>query len=274
MEQVSSLKDVIAKKDEELQNVQKLKGNNATVPRRGLSNLRLLGPSSPRRHSIGPSPIARRGKASGSYGRATSDVDNCSEYSSKHSDSGSPRSSDEIKHRKDLHQLSKFAGGSKEIDIEDDIELIGLGDADSEDRLSDISDSCLSMGTETDGSISSAVELTRFPETAKPLEITEEPEPHMAPVKPEKSAKMVKAAPPKDKSNIPSKIPKQTLKPPGQTRPSRLSIATSSSSKALTICITMEISYMIFGVNLRRESSNLLDWPQVLKDRRLALQLQ
>ncbi|WZZ13081.1 hypothetical protein YC2023_106170 [Brassica napus] len=233
MEQVSSLKDVIAKKDEELQNVQKLKENNATVPKRGLSNLRLLGPSSPRRHSIGPSQNGLRGKPSGLYGRSTSDVDNCSEYSSKHSDSGSPRSSDELKLRKDLHQLSKFAGGSKEIDIEDDIELIGLGDADSEDRLSDISDSCLSMGTETDGSISSAVELTLFPETVKPLEITEEPETHLAPEKPEKSAKTVKTVP-KDKTSIPSKIPKQTLKPPGQTRPSRLSIATSSSSKALT----------------------------------------
>ncbi|CAF1720291.1 unnamed protein product [Brassica oleracea var. botrytis] len=201
MEQVSSLKDVIAKKDEELQNVQKLKGNNATVPKRGLSNLRLLGPSSPRRHSIGPSPNGRRGKPSGLFGRSTSDVDNCSEYSSKHSDSGSPRSSDELKHRKDLHQLSKFAGGSKEIDLEDDIELIGLGDADSEDRLSDISDSCLSMGTETDGSISSAVELTLFPETEKPLEITERPEaPQLAPEKPEKSAKMVKNVT-KDKDN-------------------------------------------------------------------------
>ncbi|CAG7861012.1 unnamed protein product [Brassica rapa] len=197
MEQVSSLKDVIAKKDEELQNVHKLKENNATVPKRGLSNLRLLGPSSPRRHSIGPSQNGLRGKPSGLYGRSTSDVDNCSEYSSKHSDSGSPRSSDELKLRKDLHQLSKFAGGSKEIDIEDDIELIGLGDADSEDRLSDISDSCLSMGTETDGSISSAVELTLFPETVKPLEITEEPETHLAP---EKSAKTVKTVP-KDKDN-------------------------------------------------------------------------
>ncbi|CAN7090540.1 unnamed protein product [Brassica rapa subsp. narinosa] len=200
MEQVSSLKDVIAKKDEELQNVHKLKENNATVPKRGLSNLRLLGPSSPRRHSIGPSQNGLRGKPSGLYGRSTSDVDNCSEYSSKHSDSGSPRSSDELKLRKDLHQLSKFAGGSKEIDIEDDIELIGLGDADSEDRLSDISDSCLSMGTETDGSISSAVELTLFPETVKPLEITEEPETHLAPEKPEKSAKTVKTVP-KDKDN-------------------------------------------------------------------------
>ncbi|KAJ0265576.1 Kinesin-like protein KIN-14J [Hirschfeldia incana] len=234
MEQVSNLKDVIAKKDEELQNVQKQKGNSTTVPRRGLSNLRLLGPSSPRRHSIGPSPNARRGKASGSFGRATSDADNCSEYSSKHSESGSPRSSDELKHRKDLHQLSKFAGGSKEIDLEDDIELIGLGDADSEDRLSDISDSCLSMGTETDGSISSAVELTLFPEPVKPLEIREEPEPRLAPEKPEKSAKMVKAVAKDNRTSIPSKIPKQTLKPPGQTRPSRLSIATSSSSKALT----------------------------------------
>ncbi|RID44499.1 hypothetical protein BRARA_I01287, partial [Brassica rapa] len=90
MEQVSSLKDVIAKKDEELQNVHKLKENNATVPKRGLSNLRLLGPSSPRRHSIGPSQNGLRGKPSGLYGRSTSDVDNCSEYSSKHSDSGSP----------------------------------------------------------------------------------------------------------------------------------------------------------------------------------------
>ncbi|CAH8255956.1 unnamed protein product [Arabidopsis lyrata] len=234
MEQVSNLKDVIAKKDEELQNFQKLKGNNATSLKRGLSNLRLVGPSSPRRHSIGASPNARRGKAPGLFGRGTSDVDNCSEYSSKHSDSGSQQSSDERKHRKDFHQPSKFAGGAKGIDFDDeDVELVGLADADSEERLSDISDSCLSMGTETDGSISSAVELTLFPETAKPLEITERPEAQMTSEKPEKSVKMGKTEP-KDRTNIPSKIPKQTLKPPGQTRPSRLSIATSSSSKALT----------------------------------------
>ncbi|CAE5962284.1 unnamed protein product [Arabidopsis arenosa] len=235
MEQVSNLKDVIAKKDEELQNFQKLKGNNPTSLKRGLSNLRLVGPSSPRRHSIGASPNARRGKASGLFGRGTSDVDNCSEYSSKHSDSGSQQSSDERKHRKDFHQPSKFAGGAKGIDFDDeDVELVGLADADSEERLSDISDSCLSMGTETDGSISSAVELTLFPETAKPLEITEQPEAHMTSEKPEKSVKMGKTEPKDSRTNIPSKIPKQTLKPPGQTRPSRLSIATSSSSKALT----------------------------------------
>jgi kinesin family protein C2/C3 len=234
MEQVSNLKDVIAKKDEELQNFQKVKGNNATSLKRGLSNLRLVGPTSPRRHSIGASPNARRGKASGLFGRGTSDVDNCSEYSSKHSDSGSQQSSDERKHQKDYHQPSKFAGAAKGIDFDDeDVELVGLADADSEDRLSDISDSCLSMGTETDGSISSAVELTLFPETAKPLELIERPEARMTSEKLEKSVKMGKTEP-KDRTNIPSKIPKQTLKPPGQTRPSRLSIATSSSSKALT----------------------------------------
>jgi kinesin family protein C2/C3 len=235
MEQVSNLKDVIAKKDEELQNFQKVKGNNATSLKRGLSNLRLVGPTSPRRHSIGASPNARRGKASGLFGRGTSDVDNCSEYSSKHSDSGSQQSSDERKHQKDYHQPSKFAGAAKGIDFDDeDVELVGLADADSEDRLSDISDSCLSMGTETDGSISSAVELTLFPETAKPLELIERPEARMTSEKLEKSVKMGKTEPKDSRTNIPSKIPKQTLKPPGQTRPSRLSIATSSSSKALT----------------------------------------
>lgn len=187
------MKDVIAKKDEELQNFQKPTGNNAIVPKRGLSKLRLLGPSSPRRHSIGASPNTRRGKTSCLTGRTTSDVDNCSEYSSKHSDSGSPHSSDELKHQKDiLHQPSKFAGGGKETDFEEDIELIGLADADSEERLSDISDSCLSMGTETDGSVSSVVELTLFPETEKPLEISERPEAHLAPEKPEKSVKIGK----------------------------------------------------------------------------------
>ncbi|KAF3502169.1 hypothetical protein F2Q69_00040945 [Brassica cretica] len=243
------LKDAELQKDEELQNFQKPTGNNATVPKRGLSKLRLLGPSSPRRHSIGASPNARRGKTSDLIGRTTSDVDNCSEYSSKNSDSGSPHSSDELKHRKDLlHQPSKFAGGGKETDVEEDIELIGLADADSEERLSDISDSCLSMGTETDGSVSSVVELTLFPETEKPLEISERPEAQLAPEKPEKSVKMGNKTEPKERSSIPSKIPKQTLKPPGQTRLSRLSVAASSSSKALT--------------------SN------VLEDRQLALHLQ
>ncbi|KAA8520830.1 hypothetical protein F0562_011503 [Nyssa sinensis] len=58
----------------------------------------------------------------------------------------------------------------------EDVELLGFGVADSEERLSDISDGGLSMGTETEGSLSSIVEFTLFPETAKPpAENTEKP---------------------------------------------------------------------------------------------------
>ncbi|KAL2516742.1 P-loop nucleoside triphosphate hydrolase superfamily protein with CH (Calponin-like proteiny) domain [Abeliophyllum distichum] len=91
---------------------------------------------------------------------------------------------DEIRHHKEFFQQSRLAvvGGSQNFtdDIgsmqyitegiknpNEDVELLGFGDADSEERLSDISDSVLSMGTETD-SINSIVEYTLFPETAKP----------------------------------------------------------------------------------------------------------
>jgi kinesin family protein C2/C3 len=42
--------------------------------------------------------------------------------------------------------------------------------ADSKERLSDISDGGLSMGTEIDGSMGSVVEYTLFPEVAKLVE--------------------------------------------------------------------------------------------------------
>jgi kinesin family member C2/C3 len=57
-----------------------------------------------------------------------------------------------------------------------DPELVCFGYADSEERSSDISDSGLSMGTETDGSISSVVELTLFPEHEKTSSSTKEQE--------------------------------------------------------------------------------------------------
>ena len=56
--------------------------------------------------------------------------------------------------------------------VNEDIDLLRFGDADSEERLSDISDGGLSMGTETEGSISSIVEYTLFPELEKAAEIT------------------------------------------------------------------------------------------------------
>lgn len=149
------------------------------------------GSASPRRHSAGgvrPSQRVSGGKSSSE--KAASDLDNSSEYSDKHSEAGSQQSMDEFKHHKEFFRQSRLAvvGGEKspediglkfdvadgERNPNDDVELLGFGEDDSEERLSDISDGVLSMGTETDGSINSIVEYTLFPEKAKPsTEITE-----------------------------------------------------------------------------------------------------
>ncbi|CAN8238501.1 unnamed protein product [Cochlearia groenlandica] len=97
MEQVTNLKDVIAKKDEELQKYQNVNG----VQKRGLSNLRFESPS-PRRHSLGgvvaaaASPIApRRRQGSGSLGRTASD------------------SANESRNQNESRSSSKFSGGHR-----------------------------------------------------------------------------------------------------------------------------------------------------------------
>ncbi|CAH8277774.1 unnamed protein product [Arabidopsis lyrata] len=153
MEQVSNLRDMIAKKDEELQKFQ----NVNVIQKRGLSKLRIVSPT--RRHSLGGALTnsPRRRQGSGLLGRTTSD------------------SADERRNQNESRSSSKFSGGAKDNDIFEDIELLGLEDSDNEERLSDISDSCLSMGTETDGSISSgAMGLTLFPETSNPPEMFEQ----------------------------------------------------------------------------------------------------
>lgn len=168
--QVASLKDVITKKDEELEQLLKANGNGF---KRGMSSLR-YGSSSPRRRSIGTPRQSKQlseGKGLGLSEKTASDMDNCSEYSEKHSETGSPKSIDDFRNQKEFSSQSKLGGDSSQ-NLNEDFELLGFGDADSEERLSDISDGGLSMGTETDGSISSVVEFTLFPEVAKPLEST------------------------------------------------------------------------------------------------------
>ncbi|KAF8365135.1 hypothetical protein HHK36_032878 [Tetracentron sinense] len=181
MEQVASLKDTIAKKNEEIERLQ-LHKDLRTVPpnvngeKRGASSFRYRS-SSPSRHSIGgPSQQNRRlsgGKGSGLIEKAALDQDNCSEYSDKKSETGSQQSMDDFRHHKEFVRQSKLAGGDVGQNFSADVELLGFGDADSEERLSDISDGGLSMGTETDGSTCSVVEFTLFPEGAKPAENTE-----------------------------------------------------------------------------------------------------
>lgn len=208
MEQVSLLKETIAKKDEEIENLQKdlkIAAPNFSPEKRGISSLR-YGSTSPRRHSIGSHQKGQR-LSRGKVEKAASDMDNCSEYSDKHSDAASHHSMDDFRHQKEFFsQQPNSAQGDGFQNVTDDVELLGFGDADSEERLSDISDGGLSMGTETDGSISSAVEFTLFPEVAKPTQNSEKPK-------------------------LPSKIPKppQTHKLV-QTGSSRLSLTKSASN--------------------------------------------
>ncbi|KAK3005763.1 hypothetical protein RJ639_017575 [Escallonia herrerae] len=192
MEQVAFLKDTVAKKDEEIGRLRTLKPNSSGE-KRGISSPR-YGSSSPRRHSMGTPRESRTlsgGKSLGRVEKASSDVDNSSDYSDRHSEAGSQQSLDDFRHHKEFFRQSRLAvvesGQIITDDVEsntavqdggrnltEDFELLGFGDADSEERLSDISDGVLSMGTETDGSINSIVELTLFPETVKrPMESIE-----------------------------------------------------------------------------------------------------
>lgn len=176
--QVASLKDTIAKKDGEIERLLSFK--HTIKGDRSVSSSLRYGSSSPRRHSIGTPHQARRiaaSKISGLSDKAASDGDNCSEYSDRNSEAGSQQSMEEFRHQKDLSYLpSKLSSKDAILSTDDDVELLGLADGDTEERLSDISDSGLSMGTETDGSISSIVEYTLFPETTKPQEESENPE--------------------------------------------------------------------------------------------------
>lgn len=184
--QVSSLKDIITKKDEEIERLQ-VKANGV---KHGMNSLRYGSSSlSPGRRSAGSPRLCQRpseDKRQGQTDKAASDMDNCSECSDKHSEAGSHRSMEDIRHRKEWLSPPKvaardtsqniteeLAAGDMSQNVTEDFELLGFGDGDSEERLSDISDGDLSMGTETDGSMNSAIEFTLFPETAKPAEKSE-----------------------------------------------------------------------------------------------------
>lgn len=220
MEQVAFLKEAITKKDVEIERLQLLKGNG-NGNKHGMSSLR-YGSSSPRGHSIGTPRESRslsRRQSLGNFEKAAFDVDNFSVNSDKHSEAGSHRTMDDSKLHNESSVQTNLAGKDLDQNFADDIELLGFGDADSEERLSDISDGGLSMGgTETDGSICSVVEFTLFPEVSKPSD------------KVEKVEKADKAEKPDniEKSIAPSKLPKLPQKVV-QTKPVRLSMSRSSS---------------------------------------------
>ncbi|XP_062074325.1 kinesin-like protein KIN-14J isoform X2 [Humulus lupulus] len=240
MEQVASLKDVITKKDEELEQLQK---TNVNGVKSSMSATRYRS-SSPRKYSMGTPRQNNRlygGKGSGPSEK-NSDMDNCSEYSEKHSESGSQQSIEDLRNQKEFSSQLKLLGDANQ-NLNEDFDLLGFGDADSEERLSDISDGGLSMGTETDGSIASVVEFTLFPESAKTFENTKS---ENAQTEQSKAEKVQTQKTPTEnnrlertqsevmeKPTIPSRLPK----PPQKSlsvKSSRLSLTTRSSSKVLS----------------------------------------
>lgn len=160
---MASLKDTIARKDEEIEQLQQTK------------DIRSKHSSSPLKHSSSTNSVVGQERMS-SVGRAMAankvgaDHENWSEHSGEVSESGSHQSADDRRPQKE-HSHPKLSVEAAEQSCADP-ELLGFGDADSEERLSDISDGGLSMGTETDGSIGSLVEYNLFPEQAKSSETT------------------------------------------------------------------------------------------------------
>ncbi|KAI7741560.1 hypothetical protein M8C21_006328 [Ambrosia artemisiifolia] len=153
MEQVTNLKDALNKKDEEIEQLRLRKSSSA-------ENGSLKYNSCSPRHSMAdlqPNGIPPCDKSLNIGTKAASDIDNCSEFTDKQSESSSQESTVEFKR-------SRFV--TTDI-VNDDTGLLGLGDVDSEGRLSDVSDDGLSMGTDTDGSMSRIAELTCFPEATK-----------------------------------------------------------------------------------------------------------
>ncbi|KAE9597759.1 putative minus-end-directed kinesin ATPase [Lupinus albus] len=220
MEQVASLKDTVARKDEEIEWLQSQKANH-NGSKLGMTSVRRE-LSSSMRHSVGTPRHSKRLPGARSFGvkeKAASDMDNCSEYSDKHSEAGSHQSMDDFRNKSSSLQL-KFDKEDINQNLNADTELVGFGDADSEVRLSDISDGGLSMGTETDGSISSIVEYTLFPDVEKAAETT-----------PSKNTTADNLpAQSTEKRIVASRIPKAAQDAPKlKTRSSRLSLNRSSS---------------------------------------------
>ncbi|KAL3609903.1 hypothetical protein D5086_000923 [Populus alba] len=230
MEQVGLLKETISRKDDEIERLQHLQASGNGV--KCDMNSRRYDSSPPRRHSIGTALHNQRlsgGKGSGLFEKASSETDNCSGNSERHSEAGSVKSMDDFKDLKTLLPQSKsmddlsvkkefvsqpkFVGPGVDQNDKEDLDLLGFGDADSDERLSDISDGCLSRA-ETEGSLGSAVEFTLFPES-KPSEV----------------AKPAGKAENKSRLTFSSGLPKPSQRP-AQTRLPRLSLAKSSASKA------------------------------------------
>ncbi|KAJ8466509.1 hypothetical protein OPV22_029061 [Ensete ventricosum] len=175
MEQVTSLKDTITKKDEEIEQL-KLKAFISRSPsinnERHSNNFLRFNSFSPARTSTLAGTMQHKqrpstGKLVNNNKEAARKPENSSEIGD-HFESGSQKSVDDYKNQDTFMQPKRTGGSTAQASA--DLELLGFGDEDAEEHLSDISDGVLSMGTETEGSLGSVVEFSLFPEQKKSSE--------------------------------------------------------------------------------------------------------
>ncbi|CAL9065484.1 kinesin-like protein KIN-14C [Musa acuminata AAA Group] len=213
MEQVTSLKDTIGKKDEEIEQL-KLKAFISRSPsiknERNSNNFLRYNSFSPARTSTLAGTMQHKqrtstGKLLNNNNEAARKSENCSEIGD-HFEYGSQKSVDDNKNQDTFMQLKHTGGISAQASA--DIELLGFGDEDAEEHLSDISDGVLSMGTETDGSLGSVVEFSLFPEQKKSSESPK--------VKMPKIPSSIPKPPPKKTAHSTAFLPKtnNALRPP------------------------------------------------------------
>ncbi|WOK95708.1 kinesin-4-like [Canna indica] len=157
LEQVAFLRDTISRKDEEIEQLQmfvNLKNQSPVTINEKYAMLRHSS-SSPGIPSLSGTIRLGRQISSGVVAvptdKSTSNLENHPQFSENHYTAN---------------------GADKGQNLQADAGLSGYKDADLEDRLSDVSDSVLSVGTETDGSVSSSTEFVAvFSESNIPAEV-------------------------------------------------------------------------------------------------------
>ncbi|RXH77015.1 hypothetical protein DVH24_019903 [Malus domestica] len=144
----------------------------------------------------------------------------------KHSEGSSEQSMDDFRRHKE-HSTQQKDGDESSQNITEDFELVGFGEEDSGERLSDISDGGLSMGTETEGSMASFMEFTLFPDVTKATESTNAGNTEVMKTQIE-NAQGEKTPSQRTVRFAPSKLPKPSPKL-AETKATRTSVIRSSS---------------------------------------------
>ncbi|KAM5571151.1 kinesin-like protein KIN-14P [Rosa sericea] len=134
------------------------------------------------------------------------------------SETDSQQSMHDLKHQNNTLRRSKVAGGDIGQNNSADAEMLGFGEADYEEKLSDLSDGGLSGGTETDGSASA--DSTSYSESTKsdslenrPRRVSRIPRPSAKPAGTSSSIMSGSKSSPKVSSGLKKSSSSSSLKP-------------------------------------------------------------